>query len=307
MYSDTEQLWKEYHAKMTPKLREQLVLKYAPLVKKTVGRMGLRPDGPIEWEDLINYGIIGLIDAIERFDPDRGASFATFATVRIRGAVLDALRQFDPLGRLARRRVKAAKEAIHQLTVELGRLPTDSEVASKIGLTEHQYKQVLQDASFTILSLEQPFQTGEDQTSKLAEIIEDPDAVNSLESIEEAELRERLMDAITTLPQREQVLLSLYYYEDLTMREVATAMGISQTRVCQLHARAILTLRALMDAHTMKEAEEAEPIDFSADTTDVGPSTPRAEDPPDTYAEDLSGANKAFRRQAHIGTRASNL
>jgi len=259
-YSNIEELWAAYRKELSPELQEQLVITYAPLVKKIVAGMGLRPDGPIEWDDLLNYGIIGLIDAIDRFDPDRGVQFSSFAAVRIRGAVLDALRQLDPLGRLARRRVKAAQEAIQQLTSKLGRIPEDEEVAQEIGLTPKQYKQVLQDASFTILSLEQPIHgngTGE-QASRLADVIEDPNAINSLESVEEDELRQRLIEAIRSLPQREQLLLSLYYYEGLTMREVATVMDISQTRVCQLHSRAIFNLKALMNPQSVKSAGKSE-------------------------------------------------
>ena len=259
-YSDMEEVWAAYKRELSPELQEQLVVAYAPLVKKVVAGMGLRPDGPIEWDDLLNYGIIGLIDAIDRFDPDRGVQFSSFAAVRIRGAVLDALRQLDPLGRLARRRVKAAQEAIQQLTSKLGRIPEDEEVALEIGLTPKQYKQVLQDASFTILSLEQPIHgngAGE-QASRLADVIEDPNAIDSLESIEEDELRQRLIEAIRSLPQREQVLLSLYYYEGLTMREVATAMDISQTRVCQLHSRAIFNLKALMNPQSVKNTGQPE-------------------------------------------------
>ena len=143
-------LWKQYKETDAQDIRERLILFYAPMIRKVVGRMGLRPDGAIEWEDLLNYGVLGLMDAVERFDPDRGITFETFASLRVRGAVLDALRRHDPLGRLARRRVRAAKEAIQQLTVELRRSPDDHEVAEAIGLNAEQYKQVLQDASFKI-------------------------------------------------------------------------------------------------------------------------------------------------------------
>lgn len=242
-----QELWFAYKRNGNAELREQLILHYAPLVNKVVGRMGLNPEGAIEWNDLINYGVMGLIDAVERYEPARGVTFQTFASLRIRGSVLDALRQFDPLGRQARRRVREAKEAIQQLTGSLGRTPEDEEVATAIGLTLEQYQQVLQDASFVMLSLDQPLREGgDDQKLRLADLLEDPDAQSTLEQIEEAELHERLVQAIGSLSRREQVLLSLYYYEDLTMREVATVMEISQTRVCQLHARAILTLKALI-------------------------------------------------------------
>lgn len=256
-----EGLWQTYVASRKPETRERLILHYAPLVKKVVGRMGLRPDGPIEWDDLINYGVLGLMDAVERYEPERGITFETFATLRIRGAVLDALRQIDPLGRLARRRVRSAQEAIQRLTLELGRVPRDEEVAEAIGLTLDQYQQVLLDASFAIVSLDQPVREsgGDNQPLHLADVVEDPDAIDAMEQVEEEELRERLVQAIRSLPEREQILLSLYYFEGLTMREVAEVMDISQTRVCQLHARAIMNLKAMLVPHLAVESVEPPP------------------------------------------------
>lgn len=261
----TDLLWRVYKESGAPEAREKLILFYAPMVRKIVGRMGLRPDGAVEWEDLLNYGVLGLIDAVERFDPDRGITFETFASQRVRGAILDALRQLDPLGRLARRRVRAAKEAIQQLTLELGRTPEDHEVAAAIDVTEDQYRQVLQDASFMILSLDQPVYGGDDgQSLNLAETLEDTRATSVMDQIEDAEVRERLMQSLKNLSRREQILLSLYYSEGLTMREVADVMEISQTRVCQIHARAIITLKALMAPPKSAEAEGSQPSEEAA-------------------------------------------
>ncbi len=246
--SNTDELWARFRASRDPEAREALIIHYAPLVNKVIGRMGLKPEGPIEWEDLINYGILGLIDAVERFEPERGFVFETFATMRIRGAVLDALRQLDPLGRLARRRVKAAQEAIARLSVELGRPPEDHEVAAAIGVSEEQYQQVLRDASFMLVSLDKPVHTdGDGQDIHLYDVLEDPDAEDALERVEEAELHSRLVDALKRLPEREQQILNLYYYDGLTMRDIADVLEISQTRVCQLHARALMNLKAFLD------------------------------------------------------------
>jgi RNA polymerase sigma factor for flagellar operon FliA len=239
-------LWRLYKETSAVDLHEKLILHYAPLVNKVVGRMGLNPEGAVEWGDLINYGILGLIDAIDRFEPERGFTFQTFASLRIRGAVLDALRQLDPLGRQARRRVREAKDVIQRLTGALGRIPEDEEVAAEMNLTLEQYQNVLLDANLVLLSLDQPMQGGDDEKLRLADLLEDPQAVDTLAQVEKAELYDRLAHAIQSLPRRDQILLSLYYYEELTMREVATAMDISQTRVCQLHARIILTLKAIL-------------------------------------------------------------
>lgn len=274
-------LWRTYKETHAPDLHEKLILQYAPLVNKVVGRMGLNPEGAVEWGDLINYGILGLIDAIDRFEPERGFAFQTFASLRIRGAVLDALRQLDPLGRQARRRVREAKEVIQRLTGALGRIPEDEEVADEMGMTLEQYQNVLLDANFVLLSLDQPMQgADDDQRLRLADLIEDPQAVDTLTQVEKADLYERLASAIQSLPRRDQILLSLYYYEELTMREVATVMEISQTRVCQLHARIILTLKAMIEpapAEKTKAKEEipqvepgkVEPLDLTATGRDL--------------------------------------
>lgn len=240
-------LWQRFKESGTPEMREKLILFYAPMIRKVVGRMGLRPAGAIEWEDLLNYGVFGLMDAVECFEPERGITFETFASPRVRGAVLDALRQHDPLSRQARRRVRAAKGAIQRLSVELGRTPNNREVTEAIGLSEEQYSRVLQDASFIILSLDQPTRNSDDgQALSLAEMLEDRGAASVMDRVEEEDMRARLTHFLQTLARREQILLSLYYSDGLTMREVARVMQISQTRVCQIHARAIQTLKALM-------------------------------------------------------------
>ncbi|MCB0112624.1 MAG: FliA/WhiG family RNA polymerase sigma factor [Caldilineaceae bacterium] len=267
---EVQDLWQQFKETASSSAREKLILHYAPLVAKVVGRMGLNPEGSIEWGDLINYGVLGLIDAIERFEPERGFTFQTFASLRIRGAVLDALRQIDPLGRQARRRVREAKDAIQRLTVTLGRVPTDEEVADEIDLTVEQYQQVLLDASFVLLSLDQPVREGGDeQKLQLSDLLEDPDAVDTLDQVEERELQARLGQAIQALPKREQILLSLYYYEDLTMREVAQVMEISQTRVCQLHARTLLTLKALIAPASAEKSNNPPPDDEAPEVCEL--------------------------------------
>lgn len=295
--SDTQSkidlLWRQYQDGRAPEIREKLILFYAPMIRKVVSRMGLHPDGAIEWDDLLNYGIFGLMDAVDRFEPERGITFETFASLRVRGAVLDALRQQDPLGRLARRRVSAAKDAIQQLTATFGRTPSDAEVAELIGLTEEQYRQVLQDSSFMILSLDQPaFENDDGHAISLAETLEDPGATSIMNSVEEEEIRDRLARSLQKLSHREQILLSLYYTDGLTMREVADVMEISQTRVCQIHARAILTLKALM----------ASPKDPPAKTVAPNRELLPAEEPPPQSAEDRLRQSKGRRRSGAHAT-----
>lgn len=299
LQEEVQDLWQHFKETASPDTREKLIVYYAPLVGKVVGRMGLNPEGSIEWGDLINYGVLGLIDAIERFEPERGFTFQTFASLRIRGAVLDALRQIDPLGRQARKRVREAKEAIQRLSVSLGRIPTDEEVADEIELTVEQYQQVLLDASFVLLSLDQPVRDGGDeQKLQLADLLEDPDAVDTLEQVEERELQERLVYAIQALSQREQILLSLYYYEDLTMREVAQVMEISQTRVCQLHARTLLTLKALIAPVPADKADHSPDEELSEVCELTRSKTPTAERDLSTVAIDRR--RTAFRARKRL-------
>jgi RNA polymerase sigma factor for flagellar operon FliA len=207
--------------------------------------MGIQPSGSVDEEDLIGYGVIGLIEAIERFDPSLGNRFETFAVSRIHGSILDALRSLDPLPRSARRRIRAVREAITDLQQRLGRMPTDEEIISYTGMEQVTYERALLEAGFAILSLDAPLvRSGDGQTIALEDVLDDPNGSELLARVEEEELREELQEALRQLPEREQLLLSLYYYEGLTMREIGEVLGLSQARVCQLHAKAILSLRA---------------------------------------------------------------
>ncbi|MCS7220738.1 MAG: FliA/WhiG family RNA polymerase sigma factor [Anaerolineae bacterium] len=245
-----DQLWARYRATRDAAAREQLILSYVSLVRRVVGRMGVQPLNGVDEEDLIGYGIIGLIEAIERFEPERGYRFETFAISRIRGSILDALRSLDPLPRLARQRVNQVRKAIESLQQRLGRIPTDEEVISYTGMGQAAYEQALIEAGFVILSLDAPLAIfkGEPPVA-LADLLKDPVEDELLEQIEEEELRQALKEALLRLPQREQLLLSLYYYEGLTMREIGEVLDLSQARVCQLHAKIILYLRASLCAN----------------------------------------------------------
>ncbi len=253
-----DELWARYRATRDAAVREELILSYVPLVRRFVGRMGVQPLNGVDEEDLIGYGIIGLIEAIERFEPERGYRFETFAISRIRGSILDALRSLDPLPRSARQRVSRLRKAMESLQQRLGRIPTDEEVMAYTGMGQAAYEQALIEAGFAIFSLDAPLALPRgERIAALAELLRDPAEDELLERVEEEELRQALREAVLRLPRREQLLLSLYYYEGLTMREIGEVLDLSQARVCQLHAKVILFLRASLYAEgTSRERDQ---------------------------------------------------
>jgi len=237
-------LWERYFQDGDPAVREQLILQYAPLVKYVMGRLAISLPAILDYEDILSFGTIGLIEAVERFDHTKGVKFETYAIARIRGAIIDALRSLDRLPRSVRQKAREANEAILRLTNELGRDPTDDEVAAALNVDAEAYRKTQVDSSWITISLDTLGMTdGEDDTGG-AMAVADPDGEDFSTDLERQELIGDLADAIRDLPDREQLILSLYYKEELTMREVSEVLGISESRVCQLHARALTRLRA---------------------------------------------------------------
>ena len=240
-------LWNRYIASRDTGLRSELILQYSPLVKYVMGRLAISLPAIIDYEDILSFGTIGLIEAVERFDTEKGVKFETYAISRIRGAIIDALRSLDRLPRSVRQKAKDSTEAILQLTTNLGREPTDQEVAESLGLTVEMYRRHLVDASWVTVSLDAMGSNDDDEDGGNGDIsVADPDTEDFSLRMEQQELIGDLSDAIRDLPDREQLILSLYYKEELTMREVSRVLGISESRVCQLHARALSRLRAQM-------------------------------------------------------------
>jgi RNA polymerase sigma factor FliA len=239
-------MWTEFVATRRPALRDQLITTYAPLVRYVVGRLGIPPTSLLEAEDLISYGMIGLINAIDRFDPSRGIRFETFATSRIRGAVIDQLRALNWLPRSAITRMRQIEGALAKLEQSLGRPATEGEAAAEIGVSTDRYRQMLLEAGVMILSLDAPLATltPDEGIVTLSELLEDQITPDPAEQAEQHELVTLLSEAIDQLPARERLLLSLYYQEELTMKEISKLMNVSESRVCQLHMQAVLRLRA---------------------------------------------------------------
>jgi RNA polymerase sigma factor for flagellar operon FliA len=239
-------LWARYIATRDAALREALILQYAPLVKYVMGRLAISLPSILDYEDILSFGTIGLIEAVERFDDQKGVKFETYAISRIRGAIIDSLRSLDRLPRSVRQKARQASEAVLHLTNDLGRDPTDEEVAAALGLTPDAYRRQLIESSWVTVSLDAMGATsdGDEEGAGPGSAVADPDGEDFSAEIERQELIGDLADAIRDLPDREQLILSLYYKEELTMREVSQVLGISESRVCQLHARALTRLRA---------------------------------------------------------------
>ena len=228
--------------------REQMILRFAPLVRYVIGRLVLVLPRVFDHDDLLGYGTIGLIEAVDRYDPGRGVNFETFASERIRGSVIDALRAADWVPRLSRKRAKDIQRTFGELEEQLGRPPTDDEVAEALGLTSTQMHRAMADAVCTVESLQRIVRSGDDDGSTtLMDCLSDDGAIDPGDGLAERELREGILIALRRLDEREKQVLSLYYENRLTLREISQVLEISESRVWQLHARAILRIRAYMN------------------------------------------------------------
>ena len=256
--NDIDAVWMRYVQARTPEVREQLIMHYVHLVRFVVGRLGIPSTSTLDAEDLMSYGLIGLINALDRFEPDRGIKFEAYATARIRGAVIDQLRALNWMPRSAVSRSRQLERMLAELEQRLGRPAHEDEIAAECGVSIDRYRQMLVEAGTSILSLDAPLapMRPDDDTSSLGELLEDITAVSPSEEAERAEQHEQLSQAVRRLPPRERLLLSLYYEEELTMKEISQVMHVSESRVCQLHAQAVLRLRSFFHVRTPESTPE---------------------------------------------------
>jgi RNA polymerase sigma factor for flagellar operon FliA len=239
------EIWAEYKQGGTREARERLILHYAPLVKFVAGRVAAGLPQNIEQSDLVSYGIFGLIDAIDKFDPGRGYKFETYAISRIKGAIIDELRSIDWVPRSVRAKARSIERAYSKLENELRRSPEDREVAAELGMSEEELAGILSQISFVgIVALDELLSASADRSggATVGDTIADR-AHDPVEAFESEEMRHVLADAIQRMPDRERLVLTLYYYEGLTLAEIGAVLGVTESRVCQIHTKAIFQLR----------------------------------------------------------------
>ena len=243
---DTQALWLEFRRTKDKALRDRLILTYAPLVKYVAGRLGSGLPAHVDEGDLVSYGLLGLIGAIERYEPDRDVKFETYAIARIKGAIIDELRALDWVPRSVRSRAREIERAIAELEAKLGTAPSDEQIAEKIGITIKELEDSLTDISrSSIAALDGLWSvSGEGDQVSLLDTIEDTTGPRPADVLDETEMREALAEAIARLPEREKLVVTLYYYEELTLREIGEVLGVTESRVSQLHTKAILRLKA---------------------------------------------------------------
>jgi len=242
-------LWRRYKEDGDETARERLVVAYSPMVKFVAGRLGAGLPSHVEDADLISYGLGGLIGAIERFEPERGIKFETFAMTRIRGAIIDELRSLDWVPRSVRSRAREIETAQAKLEHQLQRAPTEAELAGKLGLSEEELQaSLLEIANSSVYALDELWTVSDssgDQVS-LLDTIADEGSADPQEALATSEVKDRLTEAIGGLPEREQLVVALYYYENLTLREIGEVLGVTESRVSQLHTKAVMRLKSHM-------------------------------------------------------------
>jgi RNA polymerase sigma factor for flagellar operon FliA len=242
-------LWADYKSAGARDARDRLILHYSPLVKYVAGRVSVGLPQNIEQSDLVSYGIFGLIDAIEKFDPERNIKFETYAIARIKGAIIDELRSIDWVPRSVRAKARSVERAYAKLENTLLRTPTDTEVAAELGISEAELQAIFHQISFVgVVALDEMLSSGggdRGESTTLGETIADK-TEGPVAQFEGEEMKQLLAAAINRLGEREKMVLMLYYYEGFTLAQIGEVLGVTESRVCQIHTKAVLQLRSRM-------------------------------------------------------------
>lgn len=245
-----EAMWREFKETGSIEARNRLVVQFSPLVKYVAGRLQAGLPNTVEQADLVSYGMFGLMDAISKFEPGRGLKFETYATTRIRGSIIDELRSIDWVPRSMRAKAKAVERAFAKLEHDLGRNPTDTEVAAALDMDQGELQDLYAQISFFgLVALEETVTAGVDreEATSLRETLADP-GPGPVGVFEVEETKQVLAEAINRLPEREKIVLTLYYYESLTLAQIGDVIGITESRVCQIHTKAVIQLRSKLAA-----------------------------------------------------------
>lgn len=236
-----KKLWDDYTVKRTPEIREKLILEYSPLVKLVAGRLSMYLGYNVEYEDLVSYGIFGLIDAIDKFEPSKDVKFETYASLRIRGSILDQIRKMDWIPRTVRQRQRQIDNAMKEVEATKGRPATDEEIAEKIGISSDELLDWQSQMKVTnVVSLNEFMESGSEVPNEknLASHFEGPE-----EALEKSELKKQLASSLDGLTEKERKVILLYYYEELTLKEISYVLEVSESRVSQLHTRALQKMK----------------------------------------------------------------
>jgi len=254
---ELKDLWRRYRSDGDEKARERLVVAYSPLVKYVAGRLSSGLPAHVEEADLISYGLGGLISAIQRFEPEREIKFETYAIPRVRGAIIDELRTLDWVPRSVRARAREIERANAKLEHKLQRAPTDEEMSADLGIEVSEFQDsLIQISNSTIAALDELWTVSDssgDQVS-LLDTLEDPHAADPAAAADATDLKDRVADAIARLPEREKLVIALYYYENLTLREIGEVLGVTESRVSQLHTKAVLRLKSRLQGDSFAES-----------------------------------------------------
>ena len=243
----SKQLWKNFIETRSPAIKEQIINEYAYLIKYVAGRLSLYFGSNVEFDDLVGYGAFGLIDAIDKFDINKGVKFETYASLRIRGSIIDSIRDLDWVPRSLRQKNKELEKVYAELENDMGHSATDKEVAEKLGISMDEFYKLLNDVNVSsMMSLEEFMEQNYERGLGIpSENIEDKPE----DYVQNSELKQILAEAINKLPEKEKTVISFYYFEELTLKEISAIMNVTESRISQLHTKALLRMRGKLGRH----------------------------------------------------------
>ncbi|MCR5486798.1 MAG: FliA/WhiG family RNA polymerase sigma factor [Lachnospiraceae bacterium] len=241
--NERQKLWMEYAKNHSPQLREKIIIEYAPLVKVVAGRLSMYLGYNVEYDDLVGYGVFGLIDAIDKFDMAKDVKFETYASLRIRGSILDQIRKMDWIPRTIRQKQRQIEEAVKAAEAETGLTPSEEEVAKRLGITVEEYAEWQSQMAVTnVISLNEFNENSSDEGSASRDTIATKEA-GPEELVEKEELKKMLAESLELLTEKERKVILLYYYEELTLKEISNILEVSESRVSQLHVKALSKMK----------------------------------------------------------------